>query len=98
MDFMNVIIQSIKFKAGNSLETLIRTKVGKLFKKCKSILRADVILRQDGVGDLENKLCEIRLIVPGNDHIVKVNSDLYEKSVFKAVDVLEKVLRRNKAR
>ena len=97
-DYMNIIIQSKNFRVDNSLETLIRDKVGKLYNKCKSIIRVEVNLRQGGHGDLENKLCEMRLLIPGNDHIVKVNSSVYEKSVFKAVNVLEKIVRRKKAK
>lgn len=95
---MDIIIQAKDFKVGNSLRAFITEKVGKLYNKCKSIIRAEVILRQGGHSELENKLCEIRLLVPGNDHIVKVNSTVYEKSVFKAVNVLDKILRRNKTK
>ena len=95
---MDIIIQSKNFRVGNSLQTLIREKIVKLYNKCKNIIRVEIILREGGHGDLENKLCEIRLLVPGNDHIVKTNSTVYEKSVFKAMKVLEKILRRNKTK
>jgi ribosomal subunit interface protein len=95
---MDIIIQAKEFKIGNSLHAFITDKVGKLYSKCKNIIRTEVILRQGGYGEIENKLCEIRLLVPGNDHIVKVNSTVYQKSILKAVNVLEKILRRNKTK
>jgi ribosomal subunit interface protein len=95
---MDIIIQAKDFKIGNSLQAFVTDKVGKLYNKCKSIIRAEVILRQGGYAELENKLCEIRLLVPGNDHIVKVSSTIYEKSILKAVNVLQKILRRNKTK
>ncbi len=95
---MDIIIQAKDFKIGNSLHAFVTDKVGKLYSKCKRIIRAEVILRQGGHAELNNKLCEIRLLVPGNDHIVKVNSSVYEKSILKAVNVLQKILRRNKTK
>jgi len=37
-------------------------------------------------------------VIPGNDHIVKRKTGLYEKSVLQAVEVLQKILRRKKTR
>lgn len=95
---MNIIIQSVNFKASIALESFIREKVSKLFNHCANIIRADVVLRKKENGNLENKLCEIRLIIPGYDHFVKVGSEVYEKSILQAVDTLQNILRRNKTR
>jgi len=95
---MNIIIQSVNFKASSALENFVREKVSKLFNHCDNIMRADIVLRKRENGNLENKLCEIRLIIPGYDHFVKVGSEVYEKSILRAVDTLQKILRRNKTR
>jgi hypothetical protein len=57
-----------------------------------------VVLRKKENGNPENRLCQIRLIIPGYDHFVKVGSEVYEKSILQAVDTLQKILRRNKTR
>ncbi len=95
---MNIIIQSVNFRTGSTLENFIREKVSKLFNHCTNIIRADIVLRKGENGNLENKLCEIRLIIPGYDHFVKVGSGRYEKSILEAVETLQKILRRNKTR
>lgn len=95
---MNIIIQSVNFKASSALENFVREKVSKLFNHCDNLIRADVVLRKKENGNLENKLCEIRLIIPGYDHFVKVASEVYGKSILQAVDTLQKILRRNKTR
>ncbi len=95
---MNIIIQSKKFRASRSLESFIIEKVSKLFNKSDRIIRADVILQEGEHGVQENKYCEIRLVVPGNDYIVKKNSNVYEQSVLMAVDILQKILRRSKTK
>jgi ribosome-associated translation inhibitor RaiA len=96
MKLMEIIISTINFKTDRTLESFVREKVSKLFNQCKTIIRANVILREGESGSFENKLCEIRLIVPGYDHFVKKSTGLYEKSVSQAVEVLQKILRRKK--
>jgi len=95
---MNIIIKSIDFKAGNKLETFVREKVKKFFRQCDNIVRANVILRKGSSKNPENKLCEIRLVVPGYDHYVKKSSIGYRRSVSQSVDVLQEILRRNKSK
>lgn len=95
---MNIVIKSVNFKAGNNLKTFVREKIKKLFRHNSSIIRANVMLRKCESKNPENKLCEIRLVVPGYDHYVKKSSAEYYKSVSQSVDVLEEILRRNKTR
>ncbi len=95
---MEIIINSVNFKTGTTLETFVREKVSKLFNHCDKIIRADVILREAEKGNPENKLCEIRLMIPGNDHFVRKCTSVYEKSILQAVQVLQKILRRTKSR
>lgn len=87
---MNIVIKSVDFQASNALETFVKEKVGKLFKLSNNIIRANVILRKGENNSIENKQCQITLMIPGNDHIVKRKAGLYEKSVLQAVEVLQK--------
>ena len=93
---MEIIISSMKFKADRTLETFVREKVSKLFHQYDKIVRANVVLREAENGNPENKLCEIRLMIPGNDHFVRKCTGVYEKSILQAVEVLQKILRRKK--
>jgi ribosome-associated translation inhibitor RaiA len=93
---MQIIINSVNFKADARLETFVKEKVSKLFYKCDDLIRANVTLREDDNSDPENKVCEIRLMIPGNDHFVKKCTEGYQKSVLQAVKVLQKIIRRKK--
>lgn len=95
---MNIIIKSVDFKTGKTLEAFVKNKVSKLFRQCGNIIRANVILRKGESKNPENKLCEIRLVVPGYDHFVKKSTGEYYKSVSQSVDVLQEILRRNKTK
>ncbi len=95
---MNIIIESVDFKAGKALEVFVKNKVSKLFRQCGYIIRANVILRKGESKNPENKLCEIRLVVPGYDHFVKKSTREYQISVSQSVAVLLEILRRNKSK
>ncbi len=94
-DQMNVNIQSIRFKASEKLQAHVQDKVQKLFDVNDKIISADVKLFEDG-GAPDNQYCEIRLLIPGHDHIVKKGAPTYEKAVVDAVSTLQKVLRAKK--
>jgi ribosomal subunit interface protein len=95
---MDIVIKSINFKASPALKTFVRKKVSKLFNRCNNVIRANVILREKKNGDFANSQCDIKLEVPGYDHIVKKNAEVYEKSILQAVDALHEILRRKKTR
>jgi putative sigma-54 modulation protein len=91
---MDIIIQSLGFTASENLNTFVKEKLNKLISQ-DDIVRANVTLFEDGQSH-DNKYCEIRLEVPGNDHFVKKNNGVYETAITDAVDALHKVLRRSK--
>jgi len=93
---MNITIQSVNFKAASALEYFIQDKVSKLFNQGYHIIRADVTLRQGDSGNPQNKLCDIRLVIPGKDYFVSKGTDLYEKSILESVRTMQKILRGGK--
>ena len=92
---MEVIIQSLGFKAGEALETYAREKLEKLSPK-DHIVRANMILFAGPGKANPGSYCEIRLEVPGNDLFVKENSDNFEQSIDAAVHRLQEQIRKNK--
>jgi putative sigma-54 modulation protein len=92
---MDVIIQSLGFKAGEELEAYIREKLGKIHPS-DHIVRANVMLFLGPDRATRNTYCEIRLEVPGNDHFVKeIDTDLYQ-AVDAAVNKLQQIVRKTK--
>ncbi|SFW73900.1 HPF/RaiA family ribosome-associated protein [Chitinophaga sancti] len=84
---MDIIIQSLGFKASNALESYIREKLNTL--KTDKIVRANVTLYKGPDSTPENNYCEIRLEVPGQDHFAKKVSPHFEPAVNECVDVLQ---------
>jgi putative sigma-54 modulation protein len=94
--FMDVIIQSLGFKAGESLENYIREKISKLTPN-DHIVRANVTLYLGATKANPDTWCEIRLEVPGNDLFVKESAqDNFEQAVDATVNKLQGILRKQK--
>ena len=93
---MKINLQTLKFKAKPELVSFVNEKVGKLSRYDDKIISADVTLSIDSANVPENKICDIRLIVPGNDDFVKKNAATFEEAIQNCVDILQKVLHRKK--
>ena len=93
---MEVIVQSLGFKAGSDLEAYVKEKLSKLDKKAHDTIRANVILFLGPQSQQDNKHCEIRLEVPGHDPFVNKTGTTWELAVAEAVDALENQVRRMK--
>lgn len=92
---MDVIIQSLGFKAGEDLEAFVREKLNKL-TPADNIVRANVTLYLGPDRATRNTYCEIRLEVPGNDLFVKEDDLEFQQAVDEAVNKLQGMLRKAK--
>jgi putative sigma-54 modulation protein len=93
---MDIIIQSLGFKAGEGLENYVREKLGKLTPN-DHIIRANVTLYLGASKNTRDTWCEIRLEVPGNDLFVKESAqDDFEQAIDSAVNKLQGLLRKQK--
>ena len=90
---MDIIIQSLGFKASDALEAYIREKLEKLTPNDR-IIRANVILFLGPDRATANNYCEIRLEVPGNDLFVKESDSEFEQAVDEAVNKLQSMWRK----
>lgn len=93
---MKINLQSLHFKASTQLKDFIDEKVSKLAHLNEEILSAEVTLIADDIKIKTNKVCEIRLVVPGYDDFVKKEAASFEEAILAAVETLQKILRRKK--
>jgi len=93
---MNIIIQSLGFKAGEALETFVQEKLNHL--KSDRIIKATVTLYKGPNSEANDNYCEIRLDMPGNDPFVKRHNAYFETAVTECIDVLQDVLQRQKTK
>jgi len=93
---MKVNINSVHFKTDKRLDSFITEKVEKLSDLYDGIIGSEVTLRVNNGEDHDNKITEIRLLVPGNDLFAKKQSKSFEEATDIAVDALRKQLKRHK--
>lgn len=93
---MNVKIQSVHFDADRKLLDFIDAKVNKINLFFDQIVGVEVILRIDRDQEMENKVAEIKLEIPGNDLFAKKQSRSFEESIDDCIDALKRQVTKHK--
>jgi putative sigma-54 modulation protein len=93
---MNIRINAVRFDTDSKLEQFIQKKVNKLAQYFDDIINAEVFLRLENSTDLENKVVEIRLDIPGSDLFARKQSKSFEESTDSAVDALKQQILKRK--
>lgn len=85
---MKITIQTPNFKADQKLLDLVTEKVEKLGKFTDRIHDASVTLKLDKSDTRDNKICEIKLAIPGNDLFATKQCKSFEEAASKTTDAL----------
>jgi len=93
---MDIKISSVHFDADKKLLDFVDKKVNKLVKFYEDIIGAEVILRLENSQNLENKVSEIRLLVPGYDLFAKKQSKSFEEATDIAIEALRQQILKHK--
>jgi putative sigma-54 modulation protein len=94
--FMRVNINSVHFKADKKLLSFINEKVEKLTQIYDGVIGSEVSLKVDNNDTKENKIAEIKVIIPGKDLYAKKQSKSFEESTDIAVEALRRQLKKYK--
>lgn len=95
---MKTNIQSIGFTASEALTAFVKEKTAKLSLYFENIISSEVCLSIDNSTSNENKACDIRLVIAGNDLIAKAQCKTFEEAVAAASDALVKQIEKHKAK
>ena len=93
---MNIKINYVKFNSNKKLKDFVNTKVKKLMHYYDDIICAEVYLKVENNQDLNNKVTEIKLEIPGNDLFEKKQSKSFEESTDSAVNALKRQITKHK--
>lgn len=91
---MKMVIQTPDFKPAEKLNTFVEDNVVKLEQLSDRIVEGQVCLKLDKSDKKENKICEIKLVMPGNDLFASKRSDTFEEAVLLSVKALKGQLER----
>jgi putative sigma-54 modulation protein len=95
---MKLNVQSIHFNADRKLLDFIQEKVDKLVHFYDHILGGEVFLRLDKSDDLQNKVVQIRIMVPGTDLTAKQQCRTFEEATDLVCEALSKQIIKHKER
>ena len=93
---MKVNVNAVNFTVDGKLVDFVQERMEKLAKYYDKIVSSDVFLKVEKTSDKENKHVEIKLIVPGDDFIVKKQCKTFEEAVELAAESLERMLVKRK--
>ena len=93
---MDIKIHSIHFDADQKLLDYINDKVSKLSLFFDHIIASEVFLRLDKSSDKENKITEIKILIPGKELFAKKQSKSFEESADLVVEALRKQIVKHK--
>ena len=93
MDFK---VNTVHFTADKELIEFIHEKVKKLELMYDQIISSEVYLRLDKSDTNENKIAEVKLLIPGNELFAKKQCKSFEEGVDVAVSSLERQLKKRK--
>ena len=89
---MKIRTQSLHFDADSKLLHFIEKKLSKLELFFDRIVGAEVYLKLENTGRIQDKIVEIKLNIPNNVLVAKDTSKTFEKSVDDAVESLRRQL------
>lgn len=95
---MNTKIQANGFTAKQELLDFIDEKTKKLYRLYAKALGCEIILKVEKSESKDNKLCDIRLIIPGNDLIAGARSTTFEEATMEAIEALERQIHKRKTK
>ena len=87
---MDIQIHSIHFDADKDLLDFIKSKLNKLITFNDSIISADVFLRIEKNNEMENKLVDIKIHVPGKELFAKRHATSFEAAVDEVTEALRR--------
>lgn len=89
-------MHSIRFDADQKLIDYIQKKIDKLDKFYDRVIDGEVYMRLDKDDNMENKIVELKLNIPGTQLFAKERSKSFEAAADVAVDALKRQLTRHK--
>lgn len=95
MDFK---VNTVHFTADEKLVDFIHGKVKKLELMYDNIIASEIYLRLDKNAVKENKIAEVKILLPGNELFARKQCKSFEEAADLAVDALKKQVEKHKAK
>ncbi len=94
--FMDIKVSSVHFTADKRLIDFVNKKINKLVKFYEEIIGAEVFLKLENTQDLDNKVAEIKLTMPGIELFAKKQSKTFEEATENVIEALRQQIIKHK--
>lgn len=95
---MDIKVHSIHFKADQKLLDFVHEKLTKLQLFFDHIIVGEVFLRLDKNSDKENKVAEIKILLPGKELFAKKQCKSFEEASDSVIDALITQVKKHKSK
>jgi len=93
---MKVNIHAVNFNIDRKLVDFVDERMSRLEKYYDKVVSSDAFLKLDNTSEKENKIVELKVLVPGDDFVVKKQSKSFEEAADLAIESLERLLVKRK--
>ena len=90
---MKIEIQSIDFTSGQELKNFVYEKVKTLARFYREAIGSEIYMKIDNSPIRENKVCQIKLAIPGNDLLASARGKTFEHATTKVVEALKRQIK-----
>ncbi|MBL4753068.1 MAG: ribosome-associated translation inhibitor RaiA [Flavobacteriales bacterium] len=93
---MNIKLHTVGIDADDYLNDFVQERVDKLELFYDRIVGSEVFLRIDGVSKTDDKVAEIKMMIPGKELFAKKQGKSFEEAIDLAVEALKRQLQKQK--
>ena len=93
---MKVNVHAVNFNVDGKLVGFIQERMDRLEKYYDKVVSADVFLKVEKTSEKENKIVEIKMLVPGDEFMVKKQCKTFEEALEQSAESLERLLTKRK--
>ena len=95
---MIIKIKTLGFTAKQELKDFVNEKLEKFAHLFNKIICCEVSFSLDKSDTNENKVCDMRLVIPGNDLLAGAQCKTFEEATAQAAEALERQIEKRKTK
>lgn len=95
---MKINIQPKDFTATPQLLDFVIDKTRKIFSFYDQAISCDVVLKTDKSDKDTDKICSIRLVIPGNDLLASTQCSSFEEATMQCIEIIKRQINKKKSK
>ena len=93
---MNINFQSVNYNSDSKLIDFAEKRIKKISQFYLNIIDVFIYTKVENTSDRVNKFAELKIVIPGDDVVVKKQARSFEEAINLAAGSAERILKRRK--